>query len=192
MRGMSMIEVVVWIGVTIILFAGMVLAIINIYRGNSYTMERALAVTSARRGVEELVHLIREASYSDSGAYPLIAFGPNTVTFYADYDNDGSSEQVRIFLEDRQINRGIIEPSGTPAEYTGTETISTIVYDIKNSEIHQDLFTFKNASGVTVTNYANILAPTFVVISLTAHTGRNPFVSDYELRGSAFMRNLKN
>lgn len=192
MRGMSLIEVLVWIGVTLLILVGILLAIADIYKSNFYTLERALAVASAQRGLEEATRIIREVSYSDSGAYPIVALGPDTLTVYADVDNDGSAERVRIFLSDNTLQEGVIEPSGTPAEYTGTETVKTVVHDVRNIALGRQLFTYYDANGDVVTNMSAVLEPVFVEVDLVANTDRNPRVVDYELRGNAFIRNLKN
>ncbi len=190
--GMSFIEVMVWIGVLLLLMFAMTVAIINVYRNNSYTFERALAVLSARKGLENAVQLVREAQYSDSGAYPIVELSNNSFTFYADYDNDDSVEKIRIFLEGDALKRGVVEPAGSPATYTGSEVISTISNNIRNIALGRDLFTYYDSSGAVVSVFSNVLDPVFVKINIIANTGKNPTVNDYELQGSAFMRNLKN
>ena len=191
-NGMSLIEVIVWIGILTLLMAAMSTGIINVYRNNSYTFERALAVVSVRKGLEQTTQLVREATYSDSGGYPVVALSSDSFTFYADYDNDGQAEQVRFFLSGENLQRGTIEPSGSPAVYTGSETVKTIVDNVRNITLGRDLFTYYDAAGVQVTVMSNILDPVFIKVDLIANTGKNPTVNDYELHGSAFMRNLKN
>lgn len=191
-QGMMFVEVVVWIGIMVMITSVMTLAIINIYKSSSYTFSRAEAVYSARRGLEEVSQLVREATYSDSGGYPIIAIATSTMTIYADYDNDGSAERVRIYLDGDTLNRGVIEPAGIPAVYTGAEATSTIVHNIQNITASRNMFTYYDRSGAEVTDFDAVLEPVFVDVALVANTGRNAYVSDYELRGSAFMRNLKN
>lgn len=189
---MSSIEVMVWIGVMTILMGTMTIAIINIYRSNSYTFERALAIISVRRGLEQTTQLIREAVYSDSGGYPIVAISANSFSFYADYDKDGDAEMIRIFLDGNSLNRGIVEPVGSPAVYIGSETVSTIVGNVRNLILSRDLFSYYSESGSEVVNMSDILDPVFIEVDIVANTGKNPTVNDYELHGSAFVRNLKN
>ncbi len=190
--GMSLVEVIVWIGVITLLMGVMTISIIRVYKSNSYIFERALAVISVRKGLESTTGLVREATYSESGGYPIVALGANSFTFYSDYDNDGTVEQVRVFVENEELKRGIVEPSGSPAEYVDAESISTIVYNVRNIALSKDLFTYYDNIGIEVTDMSEILEPVFIKIDLVANTGKNPIVSDYELQGSAFMRNLKN
>jgi len=189
---MSFIEVLVWIGILTLLMAAMVVAIINVYRNNSYTFERAIAVLSVRKGLENVTQTVREATYSDSGGYPVVVLNNNSFTFYADYDNDGQAEQVRLFLDGEDLNRGVVEPTGSPAVYTGSESVSTIVNNVRNIALGRDLFKYYDDAGTEVTVMGNILDPVFIKVDLIANTGNNPTVNDYELHGSAFMRNLKN
>jgi len=191
-KGMSSIEVMVWIGVMTILMGTMTIAIINIYRSNSYTFERALAIISVRRGLEQTTQLIREAVYSDSGGYPIVAISANSFSFYADYDKDGDAEMIRIFLDGNLLNKGVVEPVGSPAIYTEDEVVSTIVDNLRNATLSRDLFSYYDESGSEVVNMSDILNPVFVKVDIVANTGRNPTVNDYELHGSAFIRNLKN
>lgn len=191
-RGMSSIEVMVWIGVMTILMGTMTIAIINIYRSNSYTFERAIAIISVRRGLEQTTQLVREAVYSDSGGYPIVAISANSFSFYVDYDKDGDAEMVRIFLDGSVLKKGVVEPVGSPATYIGSEVVSTIVDSVRNVILSRDLFSYYDESGVEVVTMSNVLDPVFVEVDIVANTGKNPTVNDYELHGSAFIRNLKN
>ena len=174
------------------LVAAMTVSIIQVYRGNSYTLHRVVGVISARRGLEQVSGLLRKATYSDAGAYPIVAFGDNSVMFYVDKDGDSSAELVRVFLDNSDLKVGTVEPSGTPATYNGTESISTIVSNIRNVVLGQELFTYYDSAGAEVADQSAVLEPVYIEIGLVANTGKNPTVNDYELKGSAFMRNLKN
>ncbi len=189
---MSFIEVIVWIGVVTILMSSMTIAIIDVYRSNSYTLQRVVGVISARRGLDKMSVLIRQATYSESGAYPIVAFDDNSLSFFVDQDKDGAAELVRLFLDGSDLKMGVIEPSGIPAEYNGAENVSVVVNNIRNIALSRNLFTYYNSDGSEVLDQYAVLEPTFVDIDLVANTGRNPTVNDYELKGSAFMRNLKN
>ncbi len=191
-KGMSFVEVIVWIGILTLLMAAMVVAIINVYKGNSYIFERAIAVLSARKGLESATKLVREAQYSDSGGYPIVALSGNSLTFFVDYDNDDSVEQVRLFLDGESLRIGVVEPTGSPAEYIGSEVVKQIVNNVRNTTLGRDLFTYYDDSGVEVVNMSALLEPVFVSVDLITNTGKNPTVNDYELQGSAYIRNLKN
>ncbi len=192
MAGLTFVEVLVWVGVIVMLMSAMTLAIIQVYKSNSYSLQRVVGIISARRGLEEVVQLVRKATYSDAGAYPIVAFADNELTFYVDYDNDDSAELVRIFLDNEDLNMGIIEAQGTPAVYNGAESIKTITDNIRNIALSKKLFTYYGDDGLEVIDQSAVLEPTYIDLIVVANTGKNPQVDDYEIRGSAFMRNLKN
>ncbi len=191
-RGMSLIEVLVWIVVVALLMSSITIGILQIYKSNSYTLQRVIGVISARKGLEESVRLIRKATYSDSGAYPIVSFADNSITFYVDKDNDGDAELVRIFLSNEDLKIGIIEPNGIPATYFGEEQINTLVTNIRNLTLGTKMFTYYNNDGIEVIDQSAVLEPVYVKINIIANTGKNPTLDDYELKGSAYMRNLKN
>ncbi len=189
---MSFIEVLVWIAVVALLMSSITLGILQVYKSNSYTLQRVIGVISARKGLEESIRLIRKATYSDSGAYPIVSFADNSISFYVDKDNDGDAELVRIFLSNEDLKIGIIEPSGIPATYVGEEQINTLVTNIRNLTLGTKMFTYYNNDGLEVIDQSAVLEPVYVKINIIANTGKNPTVDDYELKGSAYMRNLKN
>ncbi len=190
--GMTFVEVMVWIGVLTLLLSSMTLAIIHVYRSNSYIFERASSVLSARKGLENVMKLIREAQYGDAGSYPVEAIGPNSFTFYADNDNDDSVERIRIFLDGSDLKMGVIQAIGFPAEYNGPETVHTIARNIRNVDLGVDLFTYYDSSGNQVVDMNNVTKPVFVKARLISNTGKDANVDNYELEASAYMRNLKN
>lgn len=60
---------------------------------------------------------LRSTRTSDNGSYPIFVAASNSLTFYSDANGDGSTEQIRYFLENGILKRGEIPPSGNPAIY---------------------------------------------------------------------------
>jgi len=73
-------------------------SIMAIYRTYEYTMQQAIAVDEARRGVDLMAREIRQACYGDNGAYPIEKGGGKEFIFYSDVDGDGQAERVRYYL----------------------------------------------------------------------------------------------
>ena len=80
-RGMTMIETVVWISVFTFAMLALTTSVMYFYRTNNYAIEQASAVSSAQRGIENMVKTFREASYASNGAYPIVSIAPNDVVF---------------------------------------------------------------------------------------------------------------
>src|SRR3989344_6455330 len=87
-RGMTFIEVLVWISVFLAAMWAIVGSILSFYRANTYTLEQAQAVSEARRSIETVVGTLREATFSNEGAYPVVSIAAGSITFYADIDAD--------------------------------------------------------------------------------------------------------
>lgn len=75
---------------------------------------------------------IRAMGPSAAGAYALSSAGTSTIVFYTDTDQDGVNERVRYTIGTSTLQKGVIEPTGTPATYaTSTEVSITAVSTIR-------------------------------------------------------------
>jgi len=192
-KGLTFIEMLVVIATSTIIMAAVASAIVFFYRTNTYTMEQALAINSARKGIEVAVRHIREAAYSDEGAYPVISIDANEFSFYSDIDQDVSVEKVRLFIENGSFKEGITNSAGTPLMYTGQpEEITILSDDVRNIEEATDIFTYYGSDGNEVTNYANVLDVTFAGIKLIVNINPARLPNQFELNSSATLRNIQN
>lgn len=75
----------------------------------------------------------RITSLSSLGAYPLAEATATSITFYADADRDGLKERLRYFLQNGELRRGYLKPTGDPLVYNPlNESVTTIVRDVTN------------------------------------------------------------
>lgn len=191
MRGMTLIEAVVWVAITTSAMLAIVGSVLYFYRTNSYAVEQSAAISSAQRGIESMIKTIREAAYSSDGAWPIITLATSSVSFYADIDTDPFIERVRFFVEGNSIKRGVIDPTGDPPVYTSPEEISVLSDYVRNNEQSVNAFQYYNASGTVMTNLALIAEVRFVEATIVVNI--NPFrlPNQFTLRSTAAMRNLK-
>lgn len=83
------------------------------------------------RTFQEIVLEGRSIGSSSAGSYPIAAAASTSLTFYSDIDADGLYEQVRYFLENGALKKGILKPSGNPLVYNqANEVISEAVRNI--------------------------------------------------------------
>src|SRR3989344_3635132 len=141
-RGMTIIETLVWIAIFISAMTALMASVLYLYRANNYTIQQASATASAQRGIDSMVRTVREVSYASNGAYPVVSIAANDFRFYADIDSDVGIEQVHYYLLGNMLMKGIVEPTGDPAVYTGTETVSTVSEDVRNIAQSTSLFTY--------------------------------------------------
>ncbi|MBI4068379.1 type II secretion system protein [Candidatus Kaiserbacteria bacterium] len=190
-RGMTFIEMLVWISVFLAAMWAIVGSILSFYRANTYTLEQAQAVSEARRGIENVVHTIREANYGSDGAYPIIAMSTSSLTFYADIDSDPFLEKVRFFIQGTDLKQGVIDPSGDPPVYTALETITTVSAYVRNNMQGINEFQFYNASGTPIVDMSRVTDVRFVRLDTVVNVSPEKLPNELTLRSSATLRNLR-
>ena len=189
-RGMTMIEATVWIGVFTSAMLALTTSVLYFYRTSNYTIQQSTATASAQRGIDSMVRTIREASYASNGAYPVVSLAENDFRFYADVDSDLGIERVRYYLSGEQLFKGIIEPTGDPAIYSGAEATSTISDYVENLNKSTALFTYYDKNGAPITNYTKIADVRFVAANLLIDVDTQKTPIPLSLRSTAAMRNL--
>lgn len=191
-RGFTFIEMMVVLAVSTLSLIAVTGIIVSIYRANDYALEQAFAIDQARRGVLDMVQYIREATISDAGAFPIVAAGTSTFTFYSNMDESSDVERVRYFLDDDDVfKRGIIKPSGDPVQYTGGEKEIIIAENVRNVANATDIFTFYDEDGLEVTNLSEVTDMTFVKVNLIININPARAPEDFTLRSGVTIRNLK-
>jgi type II secretory pathway pseudopilin PulG len=191
-RGFTLIETLVWIAIFTASMVAITTSVIYFYRTSNYAIEEATALTSVQHGMDAMVRVIREAAYSSVGAYPVIAMASSSFTFYANTDTDSLIERVHYYLSGTNIYLGILKPTGDPASYTGTETVSLVADNIKNASSSTNLFTYYDLNGAQMTDLTKIANLRFVTINIVADIDPNRAPTDTQLRSSATLRNLTN
>jgi len=189
-RGLTMLEVIVWVSVFTFVLGAIVISIIYFYRTNTYTLSQATAVSSGQRGLDNMMRVIREAAYASDGAYPIISMAEDQFSFYADVDSEPSIEKIRYFLQGTSLIEGIVEPSGDPPVYAGSETTSTIAEYIRNIAQATSTFTYYDKNGALMTDYSKIVDVRFVTVKLVIDVDTKNLPPELTLRSSAGMRNL--
>lgn len=155
-------------------------------------MEQAIAVENARRGVEQMVRDIREADYSDSGAYPIVEIGSTTMAFYSDLDRDDDVELVRLFLDGSTFKKRITNPSGSPATYNEAGGVESVLSEnVRNEEEMTAIFDYFDSDGAHILSYDNVTPVSYVRVSLIVNVNPAMLPNEFVLRSSATIRNLK-
>lgn len=191
-RGLTIIEMIVTISVTTIIFGAIVSSVIYFYRTNSNVMEQSLHVNSARRGIEMTVRDIREAAYGDDGSFPIIAMGANSFSFFSDIDRDSLTERIRYSLSGTNLLKGVTNPSGSPLSYPLSDDETLIVSDaVRNDEEDIAIFRYYDNTGVEITDYTQVSDVAFVTVTLIININPIRKPDEFTLRSSATLRNLK-
>jgi len=190
MRGMTFVETLVWISIFTIAMLAIITTLLSFYRTNRYTLEQANAVTSAQRALDETVRTIREGAYSSQGAFPVVSLGANDFVFYADIDNDALIERVHYYISGTYLMRGILNPTGNPPDYIGSEEASIAAEYVRNTDQGLTTFRYYDELGSEITNYANWTAVRFVSVNLAVNVNPGALPNQLTLSSSAAIRNL--
>jgi len=194
-KGMSLIEMIVYIAIFSFVMLALTNVMISFYQANRYTLEQMSQLDSARKGLNAMIFSLREAAYSESGAYPLEVVEANSITFYSDVDNDDTIERVRYFLSGNNFERGIIEPVGIPAIYNpANETVTTIAQYVRNAEQGLDIFSYygnDTLPGSPMTAPFIIINIRWIQVKLIVNVNPATMPNEFTLRTSATLRNLK-
>lgn len=189
--GFSLVETILVVAISTFVFLAMVSAINFFYRTNDYSVQQAAAITSARRGVENMVRDIREASYSNNGAYPVLEMSTSSFTFFSDIDQDEMVEQVRYFLDGTDFKLATTKPTGNPPSYTtGTENIQIVSDNVRNNAQNEPVFRYFNAAGQEMTDLEKREELAFVRVEVIVNVDPNRKPENITLHSSATMRNV--
>lgn len=191
-RGFTLLETVVWVAITLSAFLAITNSVLYFYRANSYAVEQAAAVTSAQRGIDDMVQMMREAAFSSNGAWPIISMATSSFAFYADIDSDPFIEQIRFTLAGNDLVRGVIDPSGDPPVYTNPETTSIVSDKVRNAEQGVLVFRYYDREGDLMTDLTRIAEVRFVEATIIVNINPNRQPNQFTLRSTAALRNLKN
>ncbi len=191
--GLTVIESVVFVAIFTIIMVALISLTVYFYRSNAYSVEQSFAVNGARKGIEMMVADIREATYSDEGAYPVASADAYSFTIYSDIDNDNNIEKIRFFIEGDVFKKGTTKSTGSPLSYNeDDEIISIISSDVRNVDQGIPIFRYYDSNGGEILNYAlNITNIAFVKVHLIVNINPNRLPNEFSLKSSATLRNLK-
>jgi type II secretory pathway pseudopilin PulG len=190
-RGMSLVETVVWVAITSSALLAIVTSVQYFYRTNTYAVEQSLAVSSAQRGIEDMIKIMRESAYSSNGAWPIIAMSTSSFSFYADVDSDPFIEQIRFFVQGNSLIRSVIDPSGDPPVYTNPEVLSIVSDDVRNIDQSVDTFQYYDLNGNIMPDLSEIAEVRFVQATVIVNINPDRQPNQFTLRSTASLRNLK-
>lgn len=192
-KGFTLVETIVVTAIFTLISLALSVIIANLYKTNAYTLEQAYEVNYARRGIERTVRDLREMTYGEDGAYPLVAVGTGTVSFYSDIDRDEHVELVRYELLGATLFKYVHNATGTPLTYdtnTPDETYTISEY-VRNAEQATSTFRYFLEDGQLATSTTRTTDIRYIEIQAIVNVDQNRAPGEFKLRSSAAPRNLK-
>lgn len=192
MRAFTLAETVVVVAIVGVVGVALTGALANFYKQNAYVFESSTSLDNSRRALLTSLGNLREATYGEDGAYPILAAATSSITFHADIDADGPVEKVRLYLANGTFYRAVTNSAGNPPSYTGQpETTATVVAYVKNAT-STPIFRFYDSAGTELTSPYSIgdIAQISVRVDTDLNPNRAPDI--FTLTGRATLRNLMN
>jgi type II secretory pathway pseudopilin PulG len=189
-RAFTLVETVVVVGMTSLVMVTLGVLLTYFYKTDKYTLEQAVQVEQARRGIEDALRYLREASYGSDGSYPIKSAATSSITFFTNFDNDQTIERVTYSLINGVLYRVVMEPAGNPPAYTGAVSTSTLSMPVVNAT-STPVFRYFDKAGVELTAPVNIskIASIRTTVVIDANVNRAPV--SFTLSGGATLRNLR-
>lgn len=194
-NGMTLVEVLVTASILVVVMMAVVAFQYDVINYNRSTQIRLTNIQDATSILKVIARELRASAISANGSSAINTAATSSLIFYADIDSDGLPEQLRYYLLDNTLHRGVVKPSGSPAVYNpAQETVKIIATGIVNSSTTPifEYYGSTYAGTSTAMTYPLTLASIRLVkISITLDTDPNkpPPAKVYSTQAS--LRNLK-
>jgi len=193
-RGFSLVEIIVAVAIAAAIF----LAIFNfgqdIFSFNSNAQKNLSAQSDARRVLKTITKELRSASPGSLGSYPIVLASSTAVTFFSNIDSDNYKEQVRYFLQGKELKKGVIKPSGSPLSYNpANEAVTILVRDLNNGAT--PIFDYYDSSytgtSTPLSQPVQVTKVRLVRVILKIEKDPNKSLGPVVVTSQVFLRNLK-
>ena len=194
-KGMSIVEILIVVGIASLLMISVGFFQRNILFFAGFLEDSISGAQDARAVLRTMAREIRTASSSNLGTYTIATASPQTFIFYSDIDNDGLKERIRYFLDNTDLKKGVIKPSGNPLVYDpASETIvSVLVQNVRNDT--QNIFDYydTNYDGTTdpLSEPINLISVRLVKITIIIDADENRAPVAKTFTSQVSLRNLK-
>ena len=160
-KAFTLIETLVAITIFIIGMQAVVYIFSKTMQNKAYDMEMGQSSLVVSRSVGQLVGYLRSARQSDAGAYPIVSADSNDLVVYSDYDNDGATERLHIYLSGGSVYMGVTDPTNTiPKTYPAGDTKTITLASHIVNKVTDPMFSYynKNYPKDTVNNPVSVPA----------------------------------
>jgi hypothetical protein len=145
-KGISLVETIVAIALFVLGIQSTVLIFSKTIKSKTYTLEMGKSALILSRSMGDLTRYIRKARQSDNGAYPIVSADDNDLILYSDYNKDGKTERLHIYLSNKKIYLGIRNPSSSfPISYASGDGQTIQLADHIINSAADPMFSYYNA-----------------------------------------------
>lgn len=195
-KGFTLIEVVVGIALFSILSIGVISLVSFLIRGTSQQGVLLSDQDQTRKLTSQIMNELRNATYSQTGSYPLFQAGDQQIVFYSNADFDATIERIRYYVQNGNLYKGVVDPTGNPPVYDlATEKITTVQSDLANGASPVFYYYTGSYNGVTdnpLTQPVNVTQVSFIKVSIKIFNKAGlKNTNTYTITNGGAIRNLK-
>lgn len=199
LRGFTLIEAIVAIGIVSVIALGMVIFQITVMRTTATVQSGLLSQQQIRKTFAQFTKEVRSAVQAPTGAPAIFQAGTSSLIFYANVDADVDVERIQYYLgttspsASTTLYKRIINP--VAGVYSNTNSLVSIMVDKIKVSTSTPIFYYydSNYTGTTsaLTQPVTITAVRTVKLSLPVdpNAARSPVFQVYTTQVS--LRNLK-
>lgn len=126
-QGMTLTEILVTVSIIVIVMAAVGTFQYNVLNYNNSTQTRLTNIQDANNLLKTMARELRASASSANGSFAILTAATSSLTFFADIDNDGLTDQLRYYLATTTLYRGVTKPTGSPAVYNSAQESKKIV-----------------------------------------------------------------
>jgi len=193
-KGFSLAEILIATAIATIIFFAVFRFGNSVFSLNSDAQKSLSAQSDARQILKTMAKELRSASPSSLGSYPISLASATSITFFVNLDNDAYKEQVRYYVQDKELKKGVTKPSGSPLAYNlSNEKTSILVHDLNNGTSPTFEYFDSSYTGTSspLTQPVQITAVRLVRITLIIEPDPNKSAGALKATSQVFLRNLK-
>lgn len=192
--GMTLVEMVVTMAIFVAVMLAATTFASNIFSYRNSISSSYTTVLGAETMLKTMSKEIRMMSPGSDGSYSLQRAATNTLMFYADTSSSGVKTRIKYSFIGNQIYRTTLLPTGAPLAYTGAESTTTLVFDVRNTPTTP---VFEYFDGSYDGNDAALAQPVdmsrvrLIKINITLDTDPNKSPAPRTYTAFVTLRNLK-
>jgi len=194
-KGMTLVEVLVALGISVVVMVAVSTFEVNIFRYKDSISGSFDTVQNVQVILKTMAKELRSASIASDGSFAIAKAATSTITFFNDSNTDGKKERIRYTFASSTVYRAVAIPVGSPLSYAGaTESTSTLLRSVANGT-STDMFQYFDSSyDGSQSSLAQPVTPTTIrliniSVILTSGTPTLPSLKTYTTK--VMFRNLK-
>lgn len=129
-------------------------------KSKAYVLEMGKASFVVSRSMGKLTQYLRGARQSDAGSHPIVSADDNDLVIYSDYDKDGETERLHVYLTNNKVYMGTRNPSNTfPVTYVAGDEETIQLADHILNGVGDPMFSYYNSEYPEDTENNPIVTP---------------------------------